>query len=415
MEKQNKPRISSAWAFILLFGVVSLLSDLTHEGAASIQGSYLSLIGASATAIGFISGLGELLGYSLRLLFGRIADRTGKYWLLTIIGYALDILAVPLLGLVGPHGWILACILISVQRIGKAIKKPSKDTIMSFAATQERVGRSFAIQELLDQIGAFLGPLFLYLIMLFQADEESYRAYSACFLFLAIPALACLGMLFFTKKKFPNPDRFEPEAKGDDGKLHMRPSFVLYIIGISIFAFGFVDYSLIGMHISEVYVTPGGIINDATLPLLYSYAMAIDALSALAFGKLFDKAGMWSLLIAGALSAPFSAFIFLFKGLPTLFIGLTMWGIGMGAQESILKAAVTTMVPKRSRATGYGAFEFSFGIAWFCGSFLLGALYDLSLPAMAGVSIAFGVLPLPFYAVSGLFKRRESQAESADI
>lgn len=412
MKNEKKRRISSAWAFILLFGVVSLLSDLTHEGAASIQGSYLSLIGASATAIGFISGLGELLGYSLRLLFGRIADRTGKYWLLTIIGYVFDIAAVPLLGLVGPHGWILACVLISVQRIGKAIKKPSKDTIMSFAATQEKVGRSFAIQELLDQIGAFLGPVFLYLIMLFQADKESYEAYSICFLFLAIPALACFGMLFLTKRKFPNPDRFEPEAKDDDGKLRLRPSFVLYMVGISLFAFGFVDYSLIGMHVSEAYLSPNGPISDATLPLLYSYAMAVDAISALLFGKLFDRSGMWALLLSGALSAPFAAFVFLFDSLPMLFVGLTMWGIGMGAQESILKAAVTTMVPKHSRATGYGAFEFSFGIAWFCGSFLLGALYDLCLPAMVGVSIAFGVLPLPFYALSDLYKRRESPKQS---
>ena len=148
---------------------------MTHEGAASIQGTYLSLIGASAGVIGFISGFSELLGYSLRYLFGRITDKTKKYWPMVIIGYLVDILAVPLLAFVGPNGWIWACILLSIQRIGKAIKKPAKDTIMSFAATQEKVGRSFGIQEMLDQIGAFLGPLFLYVIMLFQTDGDTFR------------------------------------------------------------------------------------------------------------------------------------------------------------------------------------------------------------------------------------------------
>ena len=142
-------------AFIILFGIVSLFSDMTHEGASSIRGAYLSLLGASAGTIGFVSGLGELAGYSLRYVFGRITDRTKLYWPMTIAGYVLDVLAVPALALTGKHGWIAACALLIIQRTGRAIKKPAKDTIMSFAASQEGVGKSFGIQEVLDQIGAF--------------------------------------------------------------------------------------------------------------------------------------------------------------------------------------------------------------------------------------------------------------------
>ena len=72
MKKNKKKKISEAMLFILLFGIVSLFSDMTHEGASSIRGAYLALIGASAGTIGFISGLGELIGYSMRLLFGKI-------------------------------------------------------------------------------------------------------------------------------------------------------------------------------------------------------------------------------------------------------------------------------------------------------------------------------------------------------
>ena len=179
MKHSKSKRLSQAMLFILLFGIVSLFSDMTHEGASSIRGAYLSLLGASAGTIGFVSGLGELIGYSMRYVFGKLTDRTKQYWPMTIAGYLLDVLAVPALALVGEHGWIGACALLIVQRMGKAIKKPAKDTILSFAAAQEGVGKSFGIQEVLDQIGAFLGPVLLYLVMLFKTDGTVFQIYSA--------------------------------------------------------------------------------------------------------------------------------------------------------------------------------------------------------------------------------------------
>ena len=203
-------KMSQAMAFIVLFGIVSLFSDMTHEGASSIRGAYLALLGASAGTIGFISGLGELVGYSMRYVFGKLTDKSKHYWPMTIAGYVLDVLAVPALALVGEHGWIWACALLVIQRMGKAIKKPAKDTIMSFAASQEGVGRSFGIQEVLDQIGAFAGPVLLYLVMLFQTDGTTFAVYSRCFAVLAIPGAITILLLLFTRMKFPNPERFEP-------------------------------------------------------------------------------------------------------------------------------------------------------------------------------------------------------------
>ena len=203
---QKKSRLSQAMVFLILFGIVSLFSDMTHEGASSIRGAYLSLLGASAGAIGFISGLGELIGYSMRYLFGRITDRTRSYWPMVILGYVLDIIAVPALALVGEHGWIAACLLLVVQRMGKAIKKPAKDTIMSFAASQEGAGRSFGLQELLDQIGAFLGPVLLWLVMLGRTDASPIRTYSLCFAVLAIPGGITLLLLLYTRSRFPTPN-----------------------------------------------------------------------------------------------------------------------------------------------------------------------------------------------------------------
>lgn len=404
--ENKKKKLSQAMLFIILFGIVSLFSDMTHEGASSIRGAYLSLMGASAAAIGFVSGLGELIGYSMRYVFGKLTDKTRRYWPMTILGYTLDILAVPALALVGEHGWIAACGLLIVQRMGKAIKKPAKDTIMSFAASQEGVGKSFGIQEVLDQIGAFLGPVLLYLVMLFKTEGTTFEIYSFCFAVLAIPGAVTLILLLVTRCKFPDPEHFEPEPK-EYIPFKMKKEFILYIAGISLFAFGFIDYSIIIMHVSRSFsqlsgglAETGELVTSGSLPLLYAGAMLVDAVAALLFGLMYDKKGVKALVWSTLISAPFAIFVFAFDSVPMLLVGIALWGVGMGAQESILKAAVTSMVPKSSRATGYGIFECSFGVFWFLGSWLLGVLYDVSIPAMVAVSAAAQLAAIPLYIAS---------------
>lgn len=411
MKTKRKRRMSQAMAFIVLFGVVSLFSDMTHEGASSIRGAYLSLLGASAGMIGFVSGLGELIGYSMRYVFGKLTDKSKLYWPMTIFGYTLDVLAVPALALTGEGGWVAACLLLVVQRMGKAIKKPAKDTIMSFAASQEGAGKSFGIQEVLDQIGAFLGPVLLYLVMLFQQEGDVFRVYSRCFAALAIPGAVTMILLFVTRAKFPNPERFEPEPK-EYVPFRLKKEFILYIAGISLFAFGFIDYSIVIMHVSRTYtaLAPGlseatSLASGGTLPLLYAGAMLVDAVAALAFGFLYDKKGVQALAWSTLLSAPFAVFIFSFHSVPLLLLGVALWGVGMGAQESILKAAVANMAPKDSRATAYGIFECSFGAFWFLGSWLMGVLYDWSIPAMVIVSVSAQLAAIPLYIYSSKLQK----------
>ena len=409
---KSKKRISQAMIFIILFGIVSLFSDMTHEGASSIRGAYMSLLGASAGAIGFVSGLGELIGYSMRYVFGKLTDKTKRYWLMTIAGYVLDVLAVPALALVGEHGWIAACGLLIIQRMGKAIKKPAKDTIMSFAASQEGVGKSFGIQEVLDQIGAFLGPVLLYVVMLFKTEGSTFEIYSRCFAVLAVPGAITILLLLITKYKFPNPENFEPEEKRFT-PFKVKKEFIFYIAGISLFAFGFIDYSIIIMHVSKTYTNisaqlteTSSLVNSGTLPLLYAGAMLVDAVAALVFGLMYDKKGVKALAWSTVISAPFAILVFGTKSTSALLLGIALWGVGMGAQESILKAAVTKMVPKSSRATGYGVFECSFGVFWFLGSWLLGVLYDINIPVMITVSVVSQLAAIPLYIASDKLANR---------
>ncbi len=394
MNERTRKNLTGAFAFLTLMGIVSLFSDMTHEGARSILGEYLNLTGASAATIGFVSGVGELCGYSLRLLSGFVADRTKKYWALVIAGYALQVLAIPALALIPENGWVLACGLVILERIGKAIKKPAKNTLVSFAASETGVGKGFAYQEFLDQLGAFLGPVILFVITLLLGTEKLFSTYRMCFLILGIPALITLGLVLFSRYRYPHPETFEQTEEKKEA-FRFRKSFVFYMIAISLFAFGFADFTLITLHAAKTQAFP-----DSTLSLLYAAAMAVDAFAALFFGWLFDRIGLKALILSTLCSAFFAGFVFL-TGNPVLIgVGIVLWGVGMGAQESIMKAAVSSIIPRTHRSAGFGIFETGFGVAWFLGSWLLGALYDVRPLYLVLVSVAVQLLAVPFYLLS---------------
>ena len=393
MSRDKKNIYQGAFAFIFLMGIVSLFSDMTHEGARSILGEYLNLTGASAASIGFVSGFGELCGYSLRILSGFIADKTKKYWTLVITGYALQVLAIPALALVPQNGWIIACGLVVLERVGKAIKKPAKNTLVSFAASEVGTGKGFAYQEFLDQLGAFLGPVILFVIAAVKGTSNLFDTYRVCFAILGIPALITIGLVIFSKIKYPNPEMFEKQ-KEEETEFRFKKSFVFYMIAICLFAFGVADFTLITLHVAKMHVFP-----DSTLSLLYAGAMAIDAFSALFFGWLFDKIGLKALILSNLISAFFSCFIFTTDSRFLIMLGILLWGIGMGAQESIMKAAVSKIIPSAMRSTGFGIFETGFGIAWFLGSWLLGALYDINPLYLVIISMVSQLLAIIFYLV----------------
>ena len=393
MKKTTAKTFSGALAFITLMGIVSLFSDMTHEGARSILGEYLNLTGASAATIGFVSGIGELCGYSLRLLSGFIADKTKKYWTLVIVGYAMQVLAIPALALVPENGWFFACGLVIMERIGKAVKKPAKNTLVSFAASEIGTGKGFAYQEFLDQLGAFLGPVILFVIALIKGTGSLFSTYRICFAVLGIPAFITIALVVFSKVKYPDPEVFEKTVEENE-EFIFRKSFVFYMIAICLFAFGFADFTLITLHAAKTAAFPA-----SALSLLYAAAMAVDAFAALFFGWLFDKIGIKALVISTLCSTSFSAFVFMTGNPWMIGIGIIMWGVGMGAQVSIMKAAVSRIIPKSMRSTGFGIFETGFGIAWFFGSWMLGALYDINPLWMVVISVAAQLAAIVFYII----------------
>ncbi len=368
--------------FIVFLGIVSLFGDMTYEGARSITGPYLGALGATAATIGIVAGFGELLGFGARLVSGYLGDRTGKYWAITIAGYLLNLFAVPLLALAG--AWPIAAVLIIAERMGRGIRSPVRDAMLSHAASQTGLGWGFGLHQALDQLGAVAGPLVVSGVLFVGSG------YQAAFGWLLIPAVLSIAVLLAARYLFPRPHDFElapPPLEGEG----LAPIFWVYIVAVAFIAAGYADFSLIAYHFDKAQIMPG-----TWIPILYAVAMAVDGLGALALGSLFDRIGIWTMVLATIASAAAAPLVFL-GNLPLAVIGMACWGVGTGAQDSVMRATISRLAPQQRRATAFGIMNAVYGVAWFAGSVLLGVLYDLSLVAVVLTSALLQAAALPIF------------------
>ncbi|AFY48284.1 arabinose efflux permease family protein [Nostoc sp. PCC 7524] len=378
------PQKAAALRFVILLGFVSLCADATYEGARSITGAYLEVLGASGTVVGLVAGFGELIGYGFRLVIGYLSDQTGKYWGITTLGYFINTAVVPLLALAGR--WEVAAGLMMAERTGKAIRTPPRDALLSHGVSQIGRGFGFGLHEAMDQTGAVMGPLAVAAMVYFQGE---YRNGFTVLIVPAVLGLIVLGVLQFI---YPNPSDFEEETEESPQEEGLPRIFWIYLGAVAIIAAGYADFPLIAFHFQKA-----GIATGQTIPLFYALAMGVDAVAALIFGYLFDRIGIFVLIIAAFLSSLFAPLVFLGNTQLAL-LGIAFWGIGMGAQESVLKAAIAGMVPKHKRATAYGIFSTGYGLAWFLGSTLMGVLYDHTITMLIVFASATQLLAIVFFA-----------------
>jgi MFS family permease len=381
VEDKNNLR-NHALKFIILLGIVSLLADMTYEGARSITGPYLAILGANAVVVGFVAGFGEFIGYALRLVSGYLSDKTRRYWAITITGYFINLLAVPLLALAG--SWEIAAVLLITERIGKALRTPARDVMLSHACSEVGQGWGFGLHEAMDQIGAIMGPLIVALVLFFNGG------YQTSFAVLLIPAVLALSVLVVSRFLYPNPHELEIKTPKLETKGFKRVYWI-YLAAVALIAAGFVDFPLIAFHFKNSLVT-----SDILIPVFYAVAMGVDALAALIFGRLFDKIGLSIMIVVAVLSAFFAPLVFL-GGFYSALIGIALWGIGLGAQESIMRAAIAGMSPIEKRGTAYGVFNTIFGVFWFIGSLTMGILYDISIVYLVIFSMVAQLASVPLF------------------
>ncbi len=398
MQSGNK---KTAFQVIFLFGLVSLFGDMVYEGARSVNGPYLKTLGANAAMVGFIAGIAEFMGYIVRLASGYFADKTRAYWLFTFLGYGL-LIVVPLLSLAGI--WQVALIFIVLERLGKALRSPARDTILSQATKQVGTGFGFAIAEALDQVGAVIGPLiFTVLFVLLGKRDKNLIDYQQGYGLLWIPFILVMLCVLFAYKKAPNSEALEGVVVKKSEPDKLSKVFWLYTIFSFVTTLGFTNFVLIGYHFKAKHV-----LTDAQIPLFYAVAMGVDAVAALAIGKVYDlfknrrqndKAGLSTLIIIPL----FSIFIPLFAFTQSYILALVsaiIWGIVMGAHETIMKSAIADLTTLKKRGTGYGIFNTAYGLAIFIGSALFGLLYEKSILAIIIFSIVIQFIGiLAFFAM----------------
>jgi predicted MFS family arabinose efflux permease len=382
----------SALRFVVLIGVVSLFADMAYEGARSITGPYLAELGASATVVGIVAGVGELLGYSLRLLSGRLSDRMRAYWAVAIVGYVVQMAAVPALALTG--SWQVAAALIVAERVGKAMRNPPRDAMLARASQSIGRGWAFGLHEALDQTGALVGPLVVAVVLARTGQ------YPAAFAILVIPAALTLTTLALARRTYPVPPGVA--ARPSDLRSKGLPrAFWLYLAAAALVAAGFADFSLIAFNFERTHL-----VDPALVPVFYAGAMGAGGLASLVFGRLYDRVGIGLLVPLTAIGALFAPLAFLGSA-PVALVGVLLWGAALSIHESIMAAAVAEMAPPDRTASAYGLFTMAFGLAWFAGSAALGILYDRSVDATVVLAVVLQLAAVPILVVVARWHRTD--------
>jgi MFS family permease len=380
---------SPAIRVIILFGVISLLGDMVYESARGANSQYFNLLGVSAAQVGLVFGVGEFIGYFLRLLAGVASDRSGRHWLFIFSGYGM-LLAVPFMG--WTMNWNILVVLILMERIGKALRNPAKDTILSgVAENQVGTGFAFGLQEALDQIGALLGPLIFTLVFSFT-KQNGLPQYQLGYRLLFIPFVLLMLFVLYSHRTIKNNGLAANINRRAFRSERLQPIFWIYTAFTFFCTLGFVNFSVIGYHLKANHL-----MSDGRITLLYSGAMAVDALAALVIGRWYDrlkeKTGVRTGGLVVLIGIPFLTLLlpFLTIGHSTALIvaGMMLFGVVMGTHEAVMRSAIADITPFYKRGTSYGVFNTGYGLALLVGSALMGWLYDRN---QTGMIMAFACL-----------------------
>jgi MFS family permease len=375
---------SPAFRFVLIMGIVNLFGDMTYEGGGSINGPFLGTLGASAAVIGIVAGVGEFLGYSLRSVAGYIADKTGKYWPISFIGYAINLLAVPAMALAG--SWQAAAALILAERVGRAIRKPTVEAMLSYTTGKYGKGWVFAVNTALDETGATIGPLVVAAVLFFKGN------YQTAYAVLLVSSVLALASLVAARIGFPVPAKLEQGNTASERKF--TPAYWLYMAASGFFAAGLMSYELI-----SYYLTSAGIISNSWMPVTLAFATGCGVIANLVLGRLFDKLGSSVVLAAVALSALFTPLAFL-GTVPAVLIAMPLWGIGYAVQDTLFKAIVADVLPEHKRSFAFGLFYTGYGCGWLVGSTATGLLYEHSHIGVVAFAMIAQLLSLPLFILA---------------
>ncbi|MEV1129016.1 MFS transporter [Agromyces sp. NPDC049794] len=390
----------SPWSMVVGLGFVSLTIDMVSDGAISVSGALLEELGASAVLVGTVTGTATAIALVLRLVTGPWSDRSGSYWAFTIVGYAMSAVSVPLLALtpvLGSASLAAASALLITERTGKAVRGPAKTVLLADAAGAVGRGRGFGVHKLLDQIGAFAGPLVV------AGVAGITGALWPAFLVLLIPAAVAMVLLFWLRARVPDPSVYRPattpevggtpfEASADPARMSLaarlsglaaipgrvRTTFLLFAAFAAVTTFGLLSFGIVSYHLAATDLVP-----IAAVPLVYAAGMATAAVGAILTGWAYDRLGT-SVLLGVPLLTAFVPGLALGGTISMVVSGVLIWGLATGVQDSTVKALVADLVPVDQLGSAYGWFAVFQGLGALAGAVAAGALYA-NLPVLVAL------------------------------
>ncbi len=375
---------SSAFTFVLTMGVVNLFADMTYEGGGAINGQFMATLGAGAAIVSITAGGGEFVGYALRSLSGYVADKSGRYWLVTFVGYVVNLFAVPAMALAG--SWQVAALLIFAERAGRALRKPTVEAMLSYTTARHGKGWVYAVNTALDETGATLGPLVAAGVLALQGD------YRTAYAWLLASCLLALTFLVAARIKFPLPSMLEEGETAPARELGR--AYYLYMAAGACFAMGLLSYELMGYHLATAKI-----VEVRWIPVLLAFSTGCGVVASLVLGKLFDRSALPTVCAAVVLSSLFTPFAF-WGGLPALLIAMVLWGVGYATQDTLFKALVASVLPEGKRNLAFGLFYAGYGVGWLAGSIATGLLYEHSRAGLVAFAVAAQLVSLPLFVVA---------------
>jgi hypothetical protein len=376
--------IDRAFTFVLVMGAVDFFGDTTYSGGASMNGPFLASLGAGAALVSITAGSSEFLNYLTRGVSGYLADKTGKYWRIAGIGYALNLIAVPAIALAG-H-WMLAAAFILLQGIGRGMRKPIIEAMLSYTTGQHGRGWVYGVHNALDAGGRAVGPLLIALILIMNGEYQTGYA------MLALPCLLALACLTFARTQFSDPSRLETHRSASTKGF--TSAYWLYMIAGACFAAGLMSFELIAYHLAS-----SGLADRHWVPLFLAFGTTCGVIASLGLGRLYDRIGLPVILGAVLLTSLFSPMVFL-GGFYVALLGMALWGVGQVTQDMLLKAVIAGILPEGWRNLAFGIFYAGYGGGWLVGSIATGLMYEHSRLALVVFAIAVQLTSLPLFVLA---------------
>ncbi len=373
-----------------MLGLVSLFTDLSSQMVYPLVPEFLISIGANKAIIGMIEGIAESTASLFRIVFGRLSDKLRKRKLFLVLGYGLSALSKPFLYLA--NVWTVVLGVRFSDRMGKAIRTPARDTLISTSVDPSEKGKAFGFHRAMDRIGAIGGPLLAILVLsLFNNNVR------LVFLLSVIPGILALFFIRFVKE---TTIERKPVSAVHKHSLRNAP-FIIFLISNIVFTLGNSSNAFLILRAREASLT------ILMIPVIWIVYNIFCTVSSPVFGSWSDKIGRKPIIIFSFL---FYSVVYFFFGIANnlwaIWVLFGAYGIYYGLSAGVFRAYIADLVEPENRATAYGLFNTGIGIALFPASLIMGALWDRFGSKWAFlVSAGFSLLGFTIFLLSLLLRR----------